>query len=154
MVGQLSILIALIVFAGLPTAFKVYVVPVFFVFPVAFTLNRLGQHYNIDPEDPAKWSTLMKPSRFWDVAYLWSAYHLEHHYFPRVPFYRLRTLNGLLQPFYAEIGFQPTTYGRLLWHWFVLNKQPHANWAVPDDDTGGSRDLRGKKTELSTVTGG
>ena len=28
----------------------------FFVFPVAFTLNRLGQHYDIDPADPAKWS--------------------------------------------------------------------------------------------------
>ena len=25
------------------------IIPVFFVFPIAFTLNRLGQHYDIDP---------------------------------------------------------------------------------------------------------
>ena len=32
---------------------RVYAVPVFLVFPVAFVLNRLGQHYDIDPTDPA-----------------------------------------------------------------------------------------------------
>ncbi len=41
-------------------ALRAYVVPVFFVFPIAFTLNRLGQHYDIDPADPARWSTLMR----------------------------------------------------------------------------------------------
>ena len=59
------------------------------MFPVAFTLNRLGQHYDIDPADPAKWSTLVKRSWFWDYAFLFSNYHLEHHYFPGVPFYNL-----------------------------------------------------------------
>lgn len=127
-VGQLTILLGLMAIAGPWVALKVHAIPVFFVFPVAFTLNRLGQHYNIDPSDPAKWSTLMAPSRFWDVAFLWSSYHLEHHYFPRVPFYRLRALNRSLQPFYEEIGFQPTTYSKLLWNWFVLNKEPHSNW--------------------------
>ena len=48
-------------------AFKLYIVPVFFIFPIAFALNRLGQHYDIDPADPAKWSTLVKGSWFWDV---------------------------------------------------------------------------------------
>ena len=50
-----------------PSRCKLYIVPVFFVFPIAFALNRLGQHYDIDPADPAKWSTLMKGSWFWDV---------------------------------------------------------------------------------------
>lgn len=129
--GQLAILVALIVLAGWWIAFKVYMVPYFLVFPVAFTLNRLGQHYNIDPGDPAKWSTLMARSRFWDLGFLWSSYHLEHHYFPRVPFYNLRRLNLLLQPFYEEIGLHPTTYSRLLWHWLVRNKAPHTDWSVP-----------------------
>lgn len=157
--GQLSILFGLIAFAGMWTAFKVYMVPIFVVFPIAFTLNRLGQHYNIDPDDPAKWSTLMKPSRFWDVAFLGSAYHLEHHYFPRVPLYRLRRLNGLLQPFYAEIGLKATTYSRLLWNWFVLNKKAHANWAVPDspnspDREDGGHDVGSGKREWSAATRG
>ena len=71
-VGQLAILASIVVFAGWWIAFKVYLVPILFVFPVAFTLNRLGQHYNINPDDPAQWSSLMKPSRFWDTAFLWS----------------------------------------------------------------------------------
>ena len=76
-------------FFGWGAAARAYVVPVFFVFPVAFTLNRLGQHYSIDPDDPAGWSTLMRGHWFWDFAFLNSNYHLEHHYFPGVPFYRL-----------------------------------------------------------------
>ena len=50
----------------------------------------------IDPSDPAKWSTLMRASWFWDHAFLFSNYHLEHHYFPRVPFYNLPRLHRLL----------------------------------------------------------
>ncbi len=128
--GQLAILAALILAAGWWIAFKVYIVPYFFVFPAAFTLNRLGQHYDIDPADPGRWSTLVKPSRFWDVAFLWSSYHLEHHYFPRVPFYNLRQLHGALGHFFDEAGMQPTTYRRLLWDWFVRNKPPHADWSA------------------------
>ncbi|NJN64049.1 MAG: hypothetical protein HC882_03670 [Acidobacteria bacterium] len=131
-VGQLSILASLIVFAGWWIAFKVYIVPYFFVFPVAFTLNRLGQHYNIDPDDPAKWSTLMKPSWFWDIAFLWSNYHLEHHYFPRVPFYNLPKLHRSLRPFYERRNVVPTSYSRLLWDWFVLNREPHSKWREDD----------------------
>ena len=45
---------------GGAAALRASVIPVFFVFPIAFTLNRLGQHYDIDPADPAKWGTLMR----------------------------------------------------------------------------------------------
>jgi fatty acid desaturase len=110
---------------------RIQLVPYFLVFPVAFTLNRLGQHYNIDPADPLKWSTLMKPSRFWDFMFVYSNYHLEHHYFPRVPFYNLRKLHMRLRPFYAEAGITPHTYREIVWQWFVLNRAPHTNWEVP-----------------------
>src|SRR5712692_155889 len=86
---HLTVLAIIALIGGWFVAFKLYVVPVFLVFPIAFALNRLGQHYDIDPSDPAKWSTLMKASWFWDFAYLYSNYHLEHHYFPSVPFYNL-----------------------------------------------------------------
>jgi fatty acid desaturase len=108
---------------------RVHLIPVLFVFPVAFVINRLGQHYDIDPGDPAKWSTMMKPSWFWDRAFLFSNYHLEHHYYPRVPMYNLRKLHRLLQPFYRENGVVPHTYGRLLWDYLVLNRTPHTDWA-------------------------
>ena len=71
---------------GLGVLARAYLVPVFLVFPVAFAVNRLGQHYAITPGDVAGWSTRMRRSRFWEVVYLWSHYHLEPHDFPGVPF--------------------------------------------------------------------
>jgi len=113
---------------GWGVAWKLYVVPVFFIFPIAFALNRLGQHYDIDPNDPAKWSTLMKGSWFWAKAFMYSNYHLEHHYFPGVPFYNLPRLQKLLAPFYEKRGMVARSYGELVWRYLILNRKPHTNW--------------------------
>ena len=115
---------------GPAAAFRAHIIPVFFVFPVAFMLNRLGQHYDIDPNDPAKWGTLMRGSWFWDFAFLNSNYHLEHHYFPGVPFYRLPALQQRLRPFYAKKGMRWQTYRGLLYGWFIENKAPHTDWSL------------------------
>jgi fatty acid desaturase len=114
--------------AGWAVLLRAYVVPVFFVFPIAFALNRLGQHYDVNPDDVAQWSTLMKPSWFWDRVFLNSNYHLEHHYFPRVPSYNLPQLARLLQPFYKSHNMRAHSYGELVWKYIVLNKRPHSNW--------------------------
>lgn len=120
---------------GWGVAWKLYIVPVFFVFPIAFALNRLGQHYDIDPSDPAKWSTLVRRSWFWDHAFLFSNYHLEHHYFPGVPFYNLGKLQRLLLPFYEKRGMAAHGYGDLFWRYIVHNRTPHTLW---DDDAPGT----------------
>lgn len=125
---HLLVLLSLGLFAGWWIAWKIYIVPYFLVFPVAFALNRLGQHYDIEPDDPAKWSTLVRGSWFWDVAYLCSNYHLEHHYFPGVPLYNLPRLQKLLRPFYESRGFRSHSYGELFWHYIILNKKPHSDW--------------------------
>src|SRR6185503_18394751 len=122
-------------------------IPVFFVFPIAFTLNRLGQHYDIDPTDPAKWSTLMRGHWFWDFAFLNSNYHLEHHYFAGVPFYRLPALQRALAPFYERHRMRWQTYSGLLYGWLVENRAPHTNWseAAARLDTKGTEDTKGSK---------
>jgi fatty acid desaturase len=120
---------------GFYAALRTSIVPVFFVFPVAFTLNRLGQHYDIDPTDPAKWGTLMKGSWFWDFAFLNSNYHLEHHYFPGVPFYRLPALQRALRPFYERKGMRWQSYGRLVYGWLIENRAPHTDWSKTADAT-------------------
>jgi fatty acid desaturase len=125
---QLAVLFSIAFAGGWFVAWKLYIVPIFFVFPIAFALNRLGQHYDIDPADPAKWSTLVKGSWFWNTIYLFSNYHLEHHYFPGVPFYNLPKLQRLLMPFYERRGVTPRSYGSLLWHYLVLNRKPHSKW--------------------------
>jgi fatty acid desaturase len=115
---------------GGAAALRAHVIPVFFVFPIAFTLNRLGQHYDIDPSDPAKWGTLMRGSWFWDFVFLNSNYHLEHHYFPGVPFYHLPALQQALRPFYARKHMHWQTYRGLLYGWIVENKAPHTDWSL------------------------
>jgi fatty acid desaturase len=127
-VFQLGVLAAIALIGGWWIAWKLYVVPVFFVFPVAFALNRLGQHYDIDPDDPAQWATLVKGSWFWDMAYLFSNYHLEHHYFPGVPFYNLPRLQKLLMPFYVKRGMTSRGFGQLVWYYLILNRKPHTKW--------------------------
>jgi fatty acid desaturase len=123
---------------GFHAALRTSIVPVFFVFPIAFTLNRLGQHYDIDPDDPAKWGTLMRGHWFWDFAFLNSNYHLEHHYFPGVPFHRLPALQRALVPFYESRNMRWQSYGRLLYGWFIQNRAPHTDWSRDEEQAEGS----------------
>ena len=138
--AHLAALAAIWILAGFGAALRAYIVPVFFIFPIAFTLNRLGQHYDIDPSDPTKWSTLMRGHWFWDFAFLNSNYHLEHHYFAGVPFYRLPALQRALAPFYTRHGMRWQTYGGLVYGWLVENRAPHTDWSA--DGPHGGRDAR------------
>ena len=113
---------------GVGAWLRVHVVPLFLAFPFAFTLNRVGQHYDIDPADPAKWATRIDSHWFWDRVFLYHNFHLEHHYLLGVPCYRLKELNRKLRPFYESIGHPPMTYGRILYGWFVRNEVPHTDW--------------------------
>ena len=133
---RLAILFHLSVLAGIwwmwggYAAFRAHAFPVFVIFPIAFTLNRLGQHYDIDPNDPAKWGTLLRSHWFWNFAFLTSNLHLEHHYFPGVPFYHLPALQRALGPFYEKKQMRWQTYRGLLYGWIVLNKHPHTDWSL------------------------
>lgn len=118
-------------FGGAARLVWLYLVPVFLVFPPAFALNRLGQHYDIVPSQPAKWGTRMARSPLWEFAYLWSNLHLEHHYYPAVPFYRLPALNTALVPFFEKEGIPARRYRDLLRGWIVENRAPHSDWSAP-----------------------
>ena len=139
--AHLTALVVLWYFFGFYTALRTSIIPVFFIFPIAFTLNRLGQHYDIDPSDPAKWGTLMKGHWFWDFAFLNSNYHAEHHYFPGVPFYRLPALQRALLPYYEKKHMRWQTYGGLVYGWLVENRAPHTDW---------SRAQTSKRAEVAT----
>jgi fatty acid desaturase len=137
MAFQLTVMGLLLWFGGWGPMLRIQIVPYFLVFPVAFTLNRLGQHYNIDPTNPLKWGTVMMPSRLWDFLFVYSNYHAEHHYFPRVPFYNLRKLHLRLRPLFAELGIKRHTYREIVWQWFVMNRAPHTNWDETQEGPGG-----------------
>jgi fatty acid desaturase len=147
MVAHLAALALIWTLAGGAAAVRAYIVPVFFIFPIAFTLNRLGQHYDIDPTDPAKWGTLMRGHWFWDFAFLNSNYHLEHHYFAGVPFYRLPELQRALAPFYERHRMRWQNYSGLMYGWLVENRAPHTNWAASDE----VRDAAAAPAHVGTV---
>jgi fatty acid desaturase len=128
--AHLTVLAAIWVIFGFTAALHAYLIPVLFVFPIAFMLNRLGQHYDVDPTDPTKWSTLVGGHWFWDFVFLNSNYHLEHHYFAGVPFYRLPALQRALTPFYERHGMRWQNYSGLLYGWLVENRAPHTNWSA------------------------
>ena len=128
-VFHLSVIAGLWYAFGPGAALRTSIIPVFFVFPIAFTLNRLGQHYDIEPDDPAKWGTLMRGHWFWDFVYLNSNYHLEHHYFPGVPFYRLPALQRALTPFFERKQMRWQSYGKLVYGWLIENRAPHTDWS-------------------------
>jgi len=130
MLFHLSVLGGIWWMFGGAAAFRAHAFPVFFIFPIAFTLNRLGQHYDIDPNDPAKWGTLMRSHWFWNFAFLTSNLHLEHHYFPGVPFYHLSALQRALGPFYESKGMRWQTYRGLIYGWIIQNKRPHSDWSL------------------------
>lgn len=125
---QLSLMGLSYLLGGAGVMLRVYVVPIFLVFPIAFALNRMGQHYNVRPEDPAQWSTLVKSTWFWNFWFLYSNLHLEHHYFPGVPFYNLPTLQERLKPFYARRGMKAYGYAELFYRYIILNGAPHTDW--------------------------
>jgi fatty acid desaturase len=115
-------------FAGGEAVVRAWLVPLFVFFPMAFTFNRLGQHYWVDPTDPAKWGTRVDGSFVVNALFLQSNHHIEHHYFPSVPLYNLPALNRRLRPFWDEIGHRSRSYPRLLWKWFAENREPHTDW--------------------------
>jgi len=126
---HLGLATAIISLGSVSLWLRVHLLPLLLAFPVWFALNRLGQHYAIDPDDPAHWGTLMTRSPLlWDRLFLWSNYHLEHHYFPGVPAYRLPALRAALEDFFERRGIRPRSYRYLVWNWLVRNKPPHADW--------------------------
>lgn len=128
LLGHILMQAGLIYFVSPGAWFRVYVIPMVIVFPVAFALNRLGQHYAIKENDPAGWTTWVRSSRFWNFVYLNSNLHLEHHYYPGVPFYHLPGLQKLLIPFYSKHGLKPYGYAKLLVGYLVENHRPHSDW--------------------------
>jgi fatty acid desaturase len=127
-VCHLTLLSALVAWGGWWLALRVQLGPLLLAFPIWFALNRVGQHYDIDPTDPSRWSTRMRRQPLWEFVMLWSNYHHEHHAFPGVPFYNLAKLHRLMRAGQDGLESRDRGYRELLWDWIVRNQPPHTRW--------------------------
>jgi fatty acid desaturase/4-hydroxybenzoate polyprenyltransferase len=127
---HLAVIAALLTAGGPGALARAYLVPYLVVFPMAFALNRLGQHYAIEEGDPVRASTRVDGNSFWRLVFLNSNHHLEHHGFPNVPLYNLPALSRELRPFLDRRGVPNHTYRSLLHGWLVENHAPHSRWEV------------------------
>lgn len=125
---HLCLVAAWVGYGGWWLALRVHIGPLLLAFPLWFALNRVGQHYEIDPADPVRWSTRMHRQLFWEFTMLWSNHHHEHHLFPGVPFYNLPRLHRLLREWGACDSEDDRSYRELLWGWLIRNQPPHACW--------------------------
>ena len=102
--------------------------PLLLAFPLWFALNRVGQHYDINPADPAHWTTQLRRNHLLEFIMLWSNYHHEHHAFPGVPFYNLTKLHRLMRDCQVSRQNHDRGYRDLLWNWLIRNRAPHTRW--------------------------
>lgn len=108
---------------------KVYFLPLFIFFPIAFGINRMGQHYARSSDDPLGLTTFIpKKSFVWDFLFLHSNYHLEHHLFPSIPFYNLRKLQDCLLSYYKKRGLKPYSFFEIFYKFIILNKRIYEVW--------------------------
>lgn len=130
---QLALAGGLLLLGGPGALLRAWVVPYFLVFPVAFTLNRIGQHYDIVPGDPRRSGTRVDGSWLSRLLFLSSNHHLEHHYDPKVPLYRLPRMGRGLRSWFTRQGIPSRSYAWLAWRWFVRNEEPHTEWSSAEE---------------------
>ena len=92
----------------------------------------VAEHYAVEHENVLNESrTVLAP--FWErwlIAPWGLNYHLEHHYFPGIPLYRLPEVQRALVPFYEKKQMRWQSYGRLVYGWLVENHAPHTDWST------------------------
>lgn len=118
-----------------------YLVPLAMVLPALNALRILYEHAELERGNPYFIASRFRCGPLEELAFLWDAgeFHLIHHYFPNIPFYRMRQARRTLDPFFDARGIPKTTGRlRLLRAWFIEG-QAHGAWWMPSEDGTASR---------------
>jgi fatty acid desaturase len=108
-----------------------YVLPFAVVTPVLNTVRVVLEHFDLEPGNPFWVGTNYRTGVLTQVAFWWDSgdCHLVHHFYPSIPFYRMRKALGLMRPILAREGVQEQrSLVRLLWQWFSASR---GYWSVP-----------------------
>ena len=107
-----------------------YIIPVLVVLPTLNALRILFEHAELQPENSYFIASRFRCSLLEELAFLWDAgeFHLIHHYFPNIPFYRMRAARRAINAFFDMRQIPPTSGRmRLLYAWFI-DQRPHRTW--------------------------
>merc|ERR1739848_300237 len=108
---------------------KIHLIPHFVFFPIAFMINRIGQHYCCNPRDSALQSTNCIGNMLVDAMMLYEAYHVEHHTFAEFPCYNLKYANQIMRErIYKPMNLPQFSFSNLAWGWLVENRKVYTIW--------------------------
>jgi fatty acid desaturase len=108
-----------------------YLLPFAVVTPVLNTVRIVLEHFDLDPGNPFWVGTNYRTGLLTQLAFWWDSgdCHLVHHFFPAIPFYRMRKALALMRPILAREGVQEhRSLRRLLGQWFSASR---GYWSVP-----------------------
>jgi fatty acid desaturase len=108
-----------------------YVLPFAVVTPVLNTVRIVLEHFDLEPGNPFWVGTNYRTGLLTQVAFWWDSgdCHLVHHFYPSIPFYRMRKALGLIRPILVREGVQEQrSLVRLLRQWFSASR---GYWSVP-----------------------
>jgi fatty acid desaturase len=112
--------LGVIIYAGAFEAFALYwVVPMFTWLVLIMRIRSIAEHHAIDGQDNAYPLTRTTQASWLERIFLAPKnvnYHIEHHFFPSVPFYRLPELHAILmsKPGFREGAHLTRTYWGVL----------------------------------------
>ena len=141
--GFYAAVLGVVAYFGALEAFALYwIVPMFTWLVLIMRIRSIAEHHAIDEPQTAYPRTRTTHANLLErilIAPKNVNYHIEHHFFPSVPFYRLPELHALLmsKPGYREGAHMTRTY------WGVLEESVGRTPSRRDDD----RDQVGTKLE-------
>jgi fatty acid desaturase len=118
--GFYAAVLGIIVYTGALEGFALYwVVPMFTWLMLVMRIRGIAEHHAIDEPDSAYPRTRTTHPTWLERIFLAPKnvnYHIEHHFFPSVPFYRLPELHAILmsKPGYRESAHLTSTYWGVL----------------------------------------
>jgi fatty acid desaturase len=108
-----------------------YVLPFAVVTPLLNTVRIVLEHFDLEPANPFWVGTNYRTGILTQLAFWWDSgdCHLVHHFYPSIPFYRMRKALALVRPILAREGVQEhRSVTPLLRQWFSASR---GYWSLP-----------------------
>ncbi len=108
-----------------------FLLPLLIIAPLASILRLVLEHAEVNPQNIYQCATFYRTGVVSRVLFFWDAgdCHIVHHFFPRIPFYRMGEALKLINPILKRQGARERrSLVQLLYGFFILNEPHRALW--------------------------